>query len=366
MSSNAPPVAAAVPTTGAAMDGVDPALLPPRWAGKGFLELSRLVKEEDLLRERPAAYVGKLALNTALIVGGLVAFVLVGDSWWQLAVAAWMGFAGVQSAFMWHDAAHKSMFRSKRLASAVGYFHANLVNGVSYGWWVNHHNRHHSHPNHLELDPDIGRRTAIFHLRQWASRHGVQRFVARHQHVLFFVLLVQEGYKMHRTAVKSLFDGSVKHRKLEGTLLFAHAAIYLGSVFYLLSPGKAVAFVVVQQVVLGVYFGMLFAPNHKGMEVRWENELEWLPRQVLTSRNIRPSTLVDFLYGGLNYQVEHHLFPTMPQMNLSRCRKIVMAYCEGNGIRYHEVGVLASYQEVYRYLKQVSAPLRRHGALAAS
>jgi fatty acid desaturase len=334
--------------------------------GQKFRELSKLVKDAGLLNLRQGRYVLKIAFNTLLLVAGLVAFFVIGDSWWQLAVAVWMGFCGGQSAFLWHDAGHKAMFRNKTAATWVGRFHANLVNGVSFGWWVNHHNRHHSSPNHLENDPDIGRRTAIFDISQYPSRSGMQRFVVRYQSVLFFLLLVLEAMKIHRTAIKALIQRTVRNRWIEGLLLFAHTAIFLGCVFAVLSPVKALAFLLVQQAVLGVYLGMLFAPNHKGMPVRTDKEsLEWLERQVLTSRNIRPSTVVDFLYGGLNYQIEHHLFPTMPQMNLGKCRKIVRAYCKRNGIPYHEVGLLASYREVASFLHTVSRPVREGTITAA-
>ncbi|MDH6110613.1 fatty acid desaturase [Kitasatospora sp. MAP12-15] len=330
-------------------------------ASATFSELLKRVKSEGLLDFDPRYYVGRLVLNTTMIVAGLAAFFELGSSWWQLLVAAWMGLCGAQSSFMWHDAGHKAMFRSKNAATVVGYLHANFVNGVSYGWWVNHHNRHHSHPNHLELDPDIGRRTAIFDIKQYATRSGVQRFIVRYQSVLFFVLLTLEGFKMQRTAVKAIAKGDTKHPALESALILARAVLYLGSVFWLLSPLQAVAFIVVQQAVLGVYFGLLFAPNHKGMETRdgEEETLDWLERQVLTSRNINPSPLIDFLYGGLNYQVEHHLFPAMAQKNLARARELTMEYCAERGVPYREVGFWASYREVASFLHEVSAPVRR-------
>jgi fatty acid desaturase len=79
---------------------------------------------------------------------------------------------------------------------------------------------------------------------------------------------------------------------------------------------------------------------------------------VLTSRNIRSNPLIDWLYGGLNYQIEHHLFPTMPRMNLGRCRIIVRDYCARNGIPYLETGIVDSYKEVASYLHEVSKPVR--------
>ncbi|MFE7384482.1 fatty acid desaturase family protein [Streptomyces zhihengii] len=330
-------------------------------ASATFAELLKRVKAEGLLDLDPRYYIFRLALNTSLIAIGFAAFFALGDSWWQLTVAMWMGLCGGQSAFMWHDAGHKAMFRSKRAASAVGYIHANLVNGVSFGWWVNHHNRHHSNPNHLDMDPDIGRRTAIFDIKQYPTRHGTQKFVVRYQSVLFFVLLVLESFKMLKTAVLSIAQGKTKRPVLETFLLVARAAVYLTLVFTVLSPVLAVAFVLVQQAVLGVYFGMIFAPNHKGMAIRDGDEetLDWLERQVLTSRNIRPSLLIDFLYGGLNYQVEHHLFPAMPQKNLARARELTREYCAERGVPYHEVGFWASYREVASFLHEVSAPVRR-------
>ncbi|WP_457030213.1 fatty acid desaturase family protein [Kitasatospora sp. P5_F3] len=350
-----------------ALDTLDAPGDPKQAAASGvgasatFSELLKRVKAEGLLDFDPRYYVRRLVLNTAMILGGLVAFFELGDSWWQLLVAAWMGLCGAQSSFMWHDAGHKSMFRSKKAASIVGYFHANFVNGVSYGWWVNHHNRHHSHPNHLELDPDIGRRTAIFDIKQYATRRGVQRFIVRYQSVLFFVLLTLEGFKMQRTAVKAIAKGETKYPVLESALIALRAALYLGAVFVVLPPALGVAFILVQTAVLGVYFGMLFAPNHKGMDVRdgEEETLDWLERQVLTSRNINPSPLIDFLYGGLNYQVEHHLFPAMAQKHLARARELTMQYCAERGVPYREVGFWASYREVASFLHEVSAPVRR-------
>ncbi|MHC5907928.1 fatty acid desaturase family protein [Streptomyces sp. S6] len=337
-------------------------------ASATFSELLQRVKAEGLLDLAPGYYYFRLTLNAAIFAAGLVAFFALGDSWLQLLVAVWMGFSGGQSAFMWHDAGHKAMFRKRRPADIVGYLHGNLVNGVSYGWWVNHHNRHHSHPNHLDMDPDIGRRTIIFDINQYATRKGRQKLVVRYQSVLFFVLLVLEAYKTQKTAVQMIARREVPHPLLEAGLLVARTAIYLTLVFTVLPPLLGVAFILVQNASLGVYLGMMFAPNHKGMELREgeEETLDWLARQVLTSRNIRPSVLVDFMYGGLNYQVEHHLFPSMPQKNLARARELTREYCAERGMPYHEVGFWTSYREVASFLHEVSAPVRQGTAGAAA
>jgi len=77
---------------------------------------------------------------------------------------------------------------------------------------------------------------------------------------------------------------------------------------------------------------------------------DFLRRQVLTSRNIRGSLLTDLAPGGLNYQIEHHLFPSMPRPNLRQARAPVQVFCAQRGVPYSETGLLASYAQVRRHL----------------
>jgi fatty acid desaturase len=118
-----------------------------------------------------------------------------------------------------------------------------------------------------------------------------------------------------------------------------------------LSPVRAIAFIAVQQGLFGLYLGCAFAPNHKGMPVLSEQDnLDFLRRQVLTSRNVSGGWLVESLLGGLNYQIEHHLFPSMPRPALRRCRPLVRAFCAQLGLLYCEKGLTASYADVLRNL----------------
>jgi fatty acid desaturase len=126
-----------------------------------------------------------------------------------------------------------------------------------------------------------------------------------------------------------------------------------------LSPAQAVAFVLVQQGLFGVYLGCSFAPNHKGMPVLGaEEKLDFLRRQVITSRNIRGGWLTDFTLGGLNYQIEHHLFPSMPRPSLRHAQEPVRAFCAQHGIAYHETGFFASYAQVLQHLHTVGGSPR--------
>ena len=132
---------------------------------------------------------------------------------------------------------------------------------------------------------------------------------------------------------------AVPHRGVEAPLVLGRLAVYVGVLFVLLPPGKAAAFLGVQLALFGVLLGGSFAPNHKGMPiVPHDMTLDFLRRQVLMSRNVRGGYAVDAVMGGLNYQIEHHLFPSMPRPNLKKVQPIVHTYCEVAGVPYTEVG----------------------------
>ena len=106
-------------------------------------------------------------------------------------------------------------------------------------------------------------------------------------------------------------------------------------------PLLAVGFIVVQQAVFGLLLGGSFAPNHKGMPIVPKNaKVDFLRRQVLMSRNIRGGLLTDFMMGGLNYQIEHHLFPSMPRPNLRKVQPMVREHCAKHGISYTETSLV--------------------------
>jgi fatty acid desaturase len=326
-----------------------------------FRELSGRVDAAGLLAPRRDYYAWKIVLNLALTAGCWTTFLLVGDSWWQVLVAVALGLSFVQSGFLGHDVGHRQVSRTRRLRYVLGLVHLNLLIGAAYGWWVNHHNRHHSDPNNLDRDPDTVRRQVIFDVTELEVKGGTAfaRFVIRFQSVMFFVLLGQEAWRVHLAGFQAARAGVLRNARLELGLVLLHGAAVLTTVFLTLPWPLAVVFVLVSQTVFGFYLGAVFAPNHKGMPVyRSTTELDWLHRQVLTARNIRPGWWTDFLFGGLNYQIEHHLFPSMARANLRRARPIVREYCDANGIPYHEVSMLASYREVARFLRAVSEAAR--------
>jgi fatty acid desaturase len=326
---------------------------PPRTTSD-FAELGRRINAAGLLRRRPAYYAVRLGSVSLAVIAGWSAFFVVGASWWTLAVAAFLAVVFAQVALVAHDLAHRQVFRTNTPSARAGMIAGNLVIGMSYGYWMDKHTKHHANPNHDDLDPDVGPGALVWS-KESARGKG---FLTRYQAYFFFPLLTLLGLSLKRESVRALRNGTVKRRGLEAGLLAAHFVFYLGALLLVLSPLQALAFFVVHQALFGVYLGLTFAPNHKGMPHPDGTE-DFLRKQVLTSRNVRGGRFVDAALGGLNYQIEHHLFPAMPTPNLRRAQPIVQAYCAEIGVPYEVTGLLDSYGQALRHLHAVGEDLRR-------
>ncbi|GAA3487595.1 acyl-CoA desaturase [Streptomyces cremeus] len=335
-----------------------------RRTGSDFARLAHQIRDAGLMRRRPFYYGVRMALVAVAYAVGWLAFVAVGDSWWTLAVGAFLAVVFGQVALVAHDVGHRQVFRRSTSSALLGRLAANVGIGMGYGWWQDKHSRHHANPNHEELDPDVAPDILVWSQTQARAATGrVPRLLGRVQAYLFFPLLTLEGFNLHVAGIRALADRSLKQRRTEGTLLVTHFVAYLGALFLVLPPGKAVLFLVVHQCLFGVYLGAIFAPNHKGMPtLTGDDRPDFLRRQVLTSRNVRGNWFTDVALGGLNYQIEHHLFPSMPSPNLRRAQLVVRRYCESLGVAYLETSLIASYGQALRSLHRAGLPLRERSA----
>lgn len=323
-----------------------------------YAVLAERVRAAGLLECRPAGGIVRMALTGLAFAAGWIALFVVGDSWSVLAVAAFLAFVFTQVDFIGHDAGHQQIFRSRRANRIVGLVAGNALTGLSFGWWVPKHNAHHAHPNVVGRDPDIGAGVVALSFTTDAAgnRRGAGRLLVRYQAWLFFPLLLLEGAGLHISGVDHILRRRDRSAVIEGLLLGLHAALYLTAMFVVLSPVRAIAFVAVQQTLFGLYLGCSFAPNHKGMPVlECESDLALFQRQIGTARNVAGGGFTTFLLGGLNYQIEHHLFPAMPRAKLRQARAIVRAFCAERGIHYEEDSLIGSYRQALRYLNRIGA-----------
>ncbi|MGH9044910.1 MAG: fatty acid desaturase family protein [Acidimicrobiales bacterium] len=326
-------------------------------AGIGsFRSLAREVRQSGLLDRRTAYYVTKINLTVAAYAAGWATLVLVRNSWVMVAVAAFMGFVYAQLGFLGHDAGHQQVFRSQRGNRLLGLAVGNALIGVSFGWWVPKHNAHHAFPNQIGRDPDIGDGLVIVPT-EGSSGPGrsLALFLARRQALVFFPLMLLRSSGLYLYSTLQLLRRHDRSAAIEATSVLLSAALYFTTVVWVLSPWKALVFLAVHQAVFSILLGCSFAPNHKGMALLLGDEaMGFARRQVTTSRNVTGGPLLTFVMGGLNYQIEHHLFPTMPRPNLVRAQPLVRSFCASCGLRYSEDTPLGSFRRIIRHLSDTA------------
>ena len=327
---------------------------------QSYTRVSRFVRETGLLQRARWFYGLVGAVLLAGFGGAITGFVLLGDSWFQLLIAAALGILFTQVAFLAHEAAHRQILAGGPANDRLARILAAGVVGISLSWWDAKHTRHHANPNRVGKDPDIEVDTVSFLDTDAAQARGLRRAITRRQGWLFFPLLTLEGLNLHVQGVRHLLQrGPVKARWTELALIALRLAVVVVPVFLALPLGMAFAFLGVQLAVFGVYMGASFAPNHKGMPIiAPDAKLDFFSKQVRTSRNISGGWWATALMGGLNYQVEHHLFPSMPRPHLARAREIVRDFCASHDVPYTETTLLRSYGIVIDYLNRVGLAAR--------
>jgi fatty acid desaturase len=324
-----------------------------------FAALKRTVKQQGLFEPQPLYYAFKTASTLGLLAGGVVCLVVFDHSWLQLANAAYLALVFGQIGYLGHDIGHRQVFKrrgSKEIASLVA---GNLLLGLSSSWWIGKHDRHHAHPNDADRDPDIALPVMAFTEAAARGKRGVLRLFVKYQAYLYLPLELFGWLMFLIFSIDFLVKGRARHPWTEAGLMAVHYALYFGLLFTFLSVRQAIAFFIIQRALFGLYAGSVSAPNHKGMAISdAAHRLDYLHQQILGSRNVRAHPVTDFWYGGLNYQIEHHLFPALPRNRLRQTQRIVKAFCCEHGIRYHETGFRQSYREIFQHLQRVSAPLR--------
>ena len=327
-----------------------------------YIALKRIVTERGLLERQYGYYAFKITLTLA-IVGASVAILIMADALWiHLLNAVFMAFAFGQLGLLAHDAGHRQIFRSGVKNDAVMLLVGILI-GLDRSWWMDKHNRHHSSPNNVDTDFDVNLPIIAFTEEQSLSKTGIARWIVRYQAILFFPLLLVEAYSIRADSGQYILRGkNVKYLALEALLVFGHLPVYFYLVFWHIGGMDGLYFFLLHQGLLGVYLGSIFATNHKGMLMVDKNtKLDFFRSQVLTTRNVTGSVVNDFVYGGLNYQIEHHLFPNMPRNKFKEAQGVIRDFCNSRSVEFYETGVIRSYREILGYLHEVSAPLRRRG-----
>ena len=298
---------------------------------------------------------GSLLLHAGVALAAL--WLATQDVHWPLValLAAVAGFCSVHVGYAGHDVDHAQIRGSHQFLQALRLLIWNGLLGISAGWWRDKHIRHH-HETHVPgRDPDL---YAFFTCEPDEARSatGWRRLLFRHQWWAFWLILSTAYVYFQIKSITHLLRRPSKRSAVEMALLLAHHAILA----YALSQMAMVSmllFIVVGYAVTGWYMGLVFAPNHLGrpLSVARQSGRLW---QAAASRNIRVGRLGRYLYGGLNWQIEHHLYPAAPRSALPGLAPRARELCAQHGLAYYETTPMQSWREVTTHLREVARQAR--------
>jgi fatty acid desaturase len=327
-----------------------------------YATLVELVRAEGLFKPQPLYYTFKM-VSTGLMFGVGVALFFIFDSiWMRLFSAFYMALVFAQVSYLGHDTGHLAIFTGRKKREqhmALGLVAGNLLLGMSISWWRDKHNAHHADPNVLDVDPDIAIPLVAFSEEQLIGKSKVELFIAQYQAFFFYPMLILAAFDLQISSMKFLWKNRVKYQGFEVLTLALHHILYYVGIPMAIGFWPGVGFILLHQAFFGVFIGSGFAPNHKGMPMlRPGEQIDFLRKQVITARSVRGGPLVDFLYGGLNFQAVHHCFTNMPRNNLAKAGAITRRFCEERGIPYYETSVFQSVREIMSCLNSVGKVAR--------
>ncbi len=277
-----------------------------------------------------------------------------------------------RTAYLSHDIAHEQWGPRKEKFAQFMFMLAEITQGFGPTWWVEKHELHHAFPNAckagqdgvlIPIDGDIDARPFIvwdkaladFNLN-WKTETGraIALMLARIQTFLFFPMLAIARFNWSWQSIDVAFRNG---QKLEGVLCVAHWVLGLTLAGFL-TPGAAWTgwvWFLVAQLIGGLILACVFVLSHTGMEVYDASDAEgFYDRQARSTRDTPTSAFFDWLAGGLNSQIEHHMFPTMARRNLARMREPTRQAMIECGYSYDSITNREAMQEVLRALKEAS------------
>lgn len=331
-----------------------------------FSNLHATIKRAGLLKKCPQ-YSDMLIIRTigmlVLVIASAILIQKISDRFFlQIPVALALGFVFGQCAFLAHDIGHEQIVSNLFPAVFLRYF-LNVSLFGSLTGWKEKHNFHHQEPNNIALDPDCDIPMLAFTTAQAHEKRGPSRFLVRYQPYLFVPIASFTSISIRFTGIQGLLRSKHPNTVLELALIGISICGYGALWVSLFGVSKAVLFAALTEGTFGLYMGMVFATNHFGRSFEPTIETDFLTKQVITSRNVGSSrkfldACIHFFYGGLNRQIEHHLWSYMPRCHLKHAEKIVRERCMNLGIDHSVVSPLRAYQEIFSNFATISKSIR--------
>jgi len=280
----------------------------------------------------------------------------------EFVLGAGRGLLGIalllaQFAFIGHDAGHGAASRRSAANRALGQISMTLVTGLAFDEWIGRHRAHHRFCQDEERDPDMAVDLVVSLTEKSKRRKGLLgRLMTRYQTIHIWLLSLLFGHSQRHLSQAAVL-GNPRRYPLDSTLLLLHFALWFGVPCLLLNVPFPIALLayVIPLTILGPHLAAIFWVNHVGMPLiaKVEN-FSYFEHQYVTSRTIINPPTWDWLFGGLNFQIEHHLFPQVPASRLASVQVIVRKHFARNRIEYHGVSWWAAVKSIAAHLRGIA------------
>ena len=318
-----------------------------------FDELKNEVRDAGLLERVPIR--GSIEMVATILSVVLVYVIAINWSiteglWWApYALALFMTIIFTRAVFISHDILHTQYFKNKSLSFKVSYPFSAFILSNSSSWWDWKHNiNHHTFCNIPQKDEDIRAMDGAFTNKDM----GDKAWLRSTKYLVFWGAM----FFMYPAFIAQSYSFVLKRKKYgELFLMLLHWPIIWGPIFYFLPLADALAVFITLNIVLSGWLAFGFITNHLGCEVIEEEDAEglsWMELQMRTSRSLKGGFLVHWFYGGLNTQIEHHLFPKAPRFNLLKVQKMTKEFAKKNNIEYFETSPMGAYIQINDVLKK--------------
>jgi fatty acid desaturase len=305
------------------------------------------------------AWKRRLLIWIPVFFGSYLGLMVLPFGWKWLLLAPVSAVAMLTMGFLGHDAGHYALSKKAWVNDLWGQIGMTFLCGMSFGFWRSRHNQHHVRCQEIEGDPDM-RFGVLFSVYpdsdNWKTPVG--RMFLRVQKWAFWPLASFYWVSLRFDGIRDLFQ-QPKETKIDRFLIPLHWIVLLIIPGLVFGWPAAIAAYLAMSCISSWMTASVFIPNHIGMRrLGSEDKLSYLEQQVTTSRNILNPPLLDFYYGGLNSQIEHHLFPRVPHNRYRAMRPVVRAFCAKHGLPYKEVGLYRALASVGNHLGDMTAAFR--------
>jgi len=319
-----------------------------------FNELKSQVRAAGLLKRVPVR--GTIEMIVTLLSMALVFYIavnwstLVGESLWMAAgLGFFMTIIFTRAVFISHDVLHTQYFKNKALSFKLSYPFSAFILSNSSSWWDFKHNvNHHTWCNVPEKDEDILAFDGAF----TPNLKGDKAWLRSSKYLVFWGAM----FFMYPAFIIQSYNFVIKREKWgELFLMLMHWPLVWGTIFYFLPLSNALVVFVTLNLTLSPWLAFGFITNHLGCEV-FDKEVgekfSWMELQMRTSRSLTGGAFVHWFYGGLNTQIEHHLFPKAPRFNLLKIQDMTREFAKKHKIKYFETTPVQAYVQINDVLKE--------------